>query len=468
MLEHGLKNYRDLGADQRTCIEFIRLGEDALIAADVGTGKTVLALTSAVEALDQGVVTRWLVLAPLLVATDTWALEPKAWAHLYHLEVAIACGSSAARHKAIDSKAQIVVMNYENLQWLLDEYPRNARRQTDSLPFDGLICDEIDKLKSVSSKRFKALRQRINVFKKRIGLTGTLVPNKLTELWGQVYMVDGGQTFGRSFYKWREKYFYPTDYKQYRWAPFPATSDALVNKLNGLVYRLPARGLPEVCLVEPDLIELPESVRAAYKILERDFYLMLDEDDDQHIDAANAAVLSGKLQQICAGFSYVQDQEHTATDAYWHTDYKYTGWLPQLLDRDQMLIIYNFRAELEQLQSLYPDIPHIGGGVSNVKARKLIADFNAGRLQYLALHPASAGHGLNLQHSYAHHIAFLTLPWSGGMFHQVVGRLARRGNNAPLVYVHTCLFKDTIDQEIYGAVTGKLERMAKFLDALET
>ncbi len=454
----------DLSESQLKCIVFIGAGEDSLIAASVGSGKTVMAYTGALEALKGRTVNRWLVLAPLLVATDTWALEYKRWEHLKHLKVAIACGDEHERLLAIEDRdAQIVVMNYENLQWLLDMYPKHPRKG-DSLPFDGLICDEVDKLKEVSSKRFKAFRSRIGKFNKRIGLTGTLIPNKLTELWGQIYMVDGGQSFGRSFYKWRQQYFYPTDFNQYKWAPFPHTRDALLEKIADLTFRIEAENLPDVYIHPPHLLRLPESLRTSYRNLERDFFLMLD--DSKYVEAANAAVLTGKLQQITAGFSYIETDEGRKTR--WHTFEKITGWLNDLMLQDeQLLIVYNYRAELELLQATYPFIPHIGGGVSNAKARLHIANWNTGTIKYLAVHPASAGHGLNLQYSNAHRIAFLTLPWSGGLFHQVIGRLARRSNNATQVDVYTCLFSDTIDESVFRTVTGKLDEMTDFLDALD-
>ena len=456
--------YLDLGKDQIDCTDFIQEGEDSLIAADVGTGKTVIALTAAARALAMGEVTRWLVLAPKLVATDTWAKEPALWKHLEDLKVAIACGNVAKRQQAIWSDAQIVVMNYENLNWLLKEaYARgsNWRDKPDPLPFDGLICDEIDKLKDVRSNRFKAIRNRIGIFKKRIGLTGTLIPNDLTELWGQVYMVDGGQSFGRSFYKWRQKYFFPVDYKQYDWKPFLDTPQQLVDALDGLVYRLKATGLPEVIYKPPVYFELPEELGKTYKKLEKDFFVMLDKKDS--VDAVNSAVLVGKLQQITAGFSYTKSD-----GVHWHTFVKITDWLNDLLIKTkQLLIVYNYRAELALLEATYADMPHLGGGVSNAAARHYIKGWNDGEIPALALHPASAGHGLNLQLSGAHDIAFLTLPWSGGMFHQVIGRLARRGAKVDHVNVHTCLFRDTIDEMVYATVTGKLTKMTGFLDAFE-
>lgn len=457
-------DYSDLEKDQLDCIDFICSGEDTLVCADVGTGKTVISLTAADRALHEGKVTRWLVLAPLLVATDTWGPEPSEWRHLSHVNMAIACGTESQRLAALASDAEIVVVNYENLQWLLDQYPR--KRGHDPLPFDGLICDEIDKLKEVSSARFKDLRSRIPNFKMRIGLTGTLIPNQLTEIWGQVYIIDCGVTFGRSFYKWRKEYFYPTDYKQHKWAPFPNTRASIIESVADLAYRLRAVGLPPVVSRDPHKLIMPPGIRETYKELERQFYLMLEDADGKtrEVEAANSAVLVGKLQQICAGFSYVDKGK----DAVWHSKARF-DWYDDLYQGlgEQILVFYHFREELAELRRRYPHLHYLGGGVSNKKARASIAKWNAGELTQLALHPGSAGHGLNLQKSGAHHIAFLTLPWSGGMFKQVTGRLARRGQIADEIFVHTALFDNTVDYDVFGTVTGKLHNMEGFLDELE-
>jgi SNF2 family DNA or RNA helicase len=461
----------DLDAEQIQCITFIASGEDSLICADVGTGKTVIALTAADEALAEGEVHRWLVLAPKLVATDTWQIEPGEWEHLRHLSVAIACGNEKQRTLAVDSGADIVVMNYENLQWLLSLYPRprtiRGVREIDTLPFDGLICDEIDKLKDVSAKRFKTFRERIRCFRKRIGLTGTLIPNKLTEAWGQTFIIDGGESFGRSFYEWRRLNFYPTDYQQRKWAPFPNTRADMIDTLSSLAFRLKAKGLPPVIALPSHRMTLPPEIRERYNKLEKDFFLTLPDEHGRtrKVDAANSAVLSGKLQQICAGFSYVDKTK----EAVWHSRARF-DWLDALLREysgDQMLIFYHFNEEKDELLRRYPNIDFLGGGVSNKKARARIAAWNAGEIDKLALHPGSAGHGLNLQKSAAHRIAFLTMPWSGGMYKQIIGRLCRRGQLAEQIFVHTALFRNTIDEEVFGTVTGKLSGMEDFLDELE-
>jgi len=455
--------YDDLDNDQVDAINFIASGEDALLVADVGTGKTVIALTAGQIAIHAGEITRWLVLAPKLVATDTWAKEPAKWEHLQNIHMAIACDTEAERIEAIKSGAQFVVMNYENLDWLMELYPRMG--MIDTLPFDGLICDEVDKLKEVSTNRFKAFRARVKKFNKRVGLTGTLIPNKLTEIWGQTYTVDGGATFGKSFYKWRKKHFYPTDHNQHNWAPFPDTEAFLLKKLRGLAFRLIAQGIPPVVPARPVSLALPHSIRARYKELEDEFYLVVKdaEGKSREVEAANAAVLQGKLQQICAGFSYVDGGK----EAVWHSQQKF-GWLEGLRhtvfrQNAQLLVFYHFNEELDELKRRYPGLPHLGKGTSHKRKLTFIDAWNRGELSMMALHPASAGHGLNLQLSGAHNIAFLTLPWSGGMYEQVCGRLARRGQTAEKVTVHTALCHHTVDEQVFNVVTGKRAGMKSFL-----
>lgn len=454
--------YDDLADDQLDAIDYIGAGEDALLCADVGTGKTAISLTAAKNALERGDVNRWLVAAPLMVANDAWTYEPAGWEHLKGLDVAYALGTEEQRIRALTQDAAITVINYENLPWFMEYYPKKGKK--DTLPFDGLICDEIDKLKSVSTNRFKNFRNRIKVFNKRVGLTGTLLPNNLEEIWGQAFIIDGGESFGRSFYEWRKQYFYPTDYKQYSWAPFMGTEDAIIEALADITYRLKATGLPEPRIHDPFMLDLPKAVQKTYAKLERDCYAMLK--GGHEVTADNSGVLVGKLQQICAGFSYVDEEKRKRTQPpVWHSTAK-LDWLGDTIGDEQTLVFYHYKAELAELQRRH-DMPYIGGGQSTSKSKRNIAAWNAGDIATMALHPAAAGHGLNLQKSHAHRIAFLTIPWSGGMWRQVIGRLARRGNQAKHIDVYTALYADTIDEIVFDTVTHRVEEMDRFLDALE-
>ena len=454
----------DIEDDQLGAIDFINDGEDSLLCADVGTGKTVITLTAAANEPD---VHRWLVLAPLLVATDTWAREPNQWEHLDPHDMVIAWGDPKQRIDAVNSGRPITVMNYENLPWLMEQFDPRAKVGDGKFPFDGLICDEIDKLKSVSSNRFKLFRNRLKHFKKRIGATGTFMPTNLTDIWGQMYVVDEGQSLGRSYYKWRREFFYPTDYEQHNWEPHHKTREIVINEIADVVYRLKAKGLPELAFEKPHVLKMDAAHRALYDKLERDYFLVVE---DMHgisreIDAVNAAVLTGKLQQVTAGFSYTDDRKSVV----WHDDSRFR-WLSNLLGRypkDQVLIFYHYNAELDRIKEMYPEMPHLGKGVGLPKCLEYIQRWNGGELQHLALHPQSAGHGLNLQKSGAHHVAFLTLPWSGGLFKQVVGRLARRGNPASQIHVHAPQYEHTIDSTVYDVLSGRLTGMESFLDDLE-
>jgi hypothetical protein len=186
----------------------------------------------------------------------------------------------------------------------------------------------------------------------------------------------------------------------------------------------------------------------------------------REIEAANAAVLKGKLQQICAGFSYVDGGK----EAVWHSRARF-GWLETVRLRlaeytEQLLVFYHFNEELAELKRRYEIMPHLGAGVSHKKKLEHIDAWNAGDIPMMALHPASAGHGLNLQLSGAHNIAFLTLPWSGGMYEQVCGRLARRGQTAKMINVHNALCRDTVDEQVFDVVTGKRAGMKSFLSKM--
>lgn len=493
--------YDDLAPDQIDTIHFCLDGDDTLLCADVGSGKTVIAETVISLWNDEAhsMVSRWLVLAPLLVCDEVWRDEHTNWEHLQGLTVAVATGNPDERKAAIESDAQVVVLNYENLAWLMDEYPierrqvDGKRRKFSTLPFDGLVCDEVDKLKDVSSERFKQFRNQIEFFQARIGMTGTILPNHLLELWGQVFIVDGGQTFGRSYYKFRSEYFYPIDYNQYDWRPFPDTYETILEKLGGLAYRLKAHGLPEVVVNEPTMLTLPADIRPLYRELHKELYAIIeDEKGKAHkLDAANRAVLSGKLQQICAGFSYVDRKICTRCggevvlsekgkrvcgtcdllakpEAVWHS-YDKLDWLDTKLAElapEPVLVFYHFKEELAELQRRYPKIRTLGSDVTKLVKRENIRAWNAGEVGEMALHPGSAGHGLNLQKGGARHVAFLTWPWSGGMFKQVVGRLARRGALVDEVLVHGAAFADTVDIDVIETVTGRLDGLETFLDDL--
>lgn len=492
-----MRTFNDLRPSQVRCIEHIGSGEDSFIWATVGAGKTAIALTAMLRALEAGHVKRWLVVAPKRVSRNAWINESAKWEHLQEINpVSIAGRDKEYRTAVINGPLPVVVMNYENLAWLLDTFEKT--RKGDTLPFDGIVWDEIDKMKNVSSNRFKAIRNRIKHFKMRIGMTGTPRPNHDLELWGETFMIDAGVSFGRSFYKWRRENFYQTDYQGYKWAPFPATHDKILDTLADLVCVIDDaeldKELPGTRELEPRLIELPASIRATYQRLEDELFLLLYDKKGKRrkVEAANQGILVGKLQQITAGFSYVppvacecgggveKDEKgkfvcakcskNLPNDVVWHSKQRFDE-LDDLLSElqgEQCVIVYHFIEELAELRRRYPDIAYLGGGVSDKQADKYIEQFAAGKIDTIAIHPASAGHGLDgLQDTGAHHIAFLTLPWSGGMYKQVIGRLKRGGNSAERVHVHRILNRNTIDEDAAAVVSERLAGNDDTIDAMK-
>ena len=465
----------DLFDDQKQCINFIGDGEDSLVFADVGSGKTVIGGTSCRNKIEKfGEANRFLITAPKLVCLHTWATEFAEWAHLKDYEPAIAVGTEAQRIKAIESDTPLVVMNYDNLSWLYDRYPvkrftkDKKRQRVDTLPFDGLLLDEVDKLNNISTSRFKDVRNRVRRFKCRIGMTGTPTPLNLLSLWGITYMVDGGQTFGRAFTDWRREYFYPTDYDQYNWAPFIDTFEKLVAALDGLAFRLEAQGIPPVVMQKPRYFQLPNEARRIYDELEDELYaeFMAPGGDMRILDSVNAGVNHGKLAQICSGFSYTGKGK--TKQAVWHTEAKLDAMrtMHRVFSDKQMIVAYHFVEERERIAALMGDTFRYLG-VSDKKDAETIRAWNAGELPRLGLHPMSASHGLNLQKSAAHTIAGFTLPYSGGLYKQLTGRLARRGQTAKQIDVWPIVARDTLDEDRLDIIQERVGLGKDFLDALK-
>ena len=428
----------DLREDQRDAIDFIGDGEDSLIYADVGAGKTVIALTATLRHPGY----RWLVLAPRKVCLNTWQQECAQWEHLRDLPIAVAIGTPAQRRQVIHDSAPVTLLNYENLLWLLETY--------DPLPFDALICDEIDKLKDPKSKRFKAFRKRIQHLKKRVGMTGTPAGNHLLDLWAQAFIVDGGASLGTSFYKFRAEFFYQADYAGYDWRPFPGAEEKIYAKLDGLVFvsRNP-EGMPAVVDLPPRFIDLPAPLLKTYRKFER--ALALKFPDGGEVEAANSAVMSGKLQQFASGFLYRDDGD---TELVHNEKYIDLADLISELQGQQLMVCYFFQAELAELQRRYRGLAYLGGGTTDAADAATIAAWNSGQLQLLAIHPGSAGHGLNLQFAKPKHVYFLTRPWAPGTVEQVVGRIKRPGG-AATVFMHTPVCRGTRDEDVLIANSFK-------------
>ena len=407
---------------QETAADFLYEHDRAMILAPVGAGKTAITLTAMYDMLYEGHVKRFLVLAPLRVATSVWPVEQPKWAPF--IRMAVAVGTPAQRLAALNSSAQVVVTNYDSLQWLAQQ----------TLDFDGVVFDELTRLKNPSGARFKALAKVLDC-KVRWGLTGSFTSNGLEDVFGQCKMISKA-LLGRSKGAFQQQYFYLVNREHNDWAPRPGALELVMERIKPATFVLEPGEykdkLPPMHTVEVRM-DLPD--RKPYEDMKKDFVARFP---DATAVAVNAAVVTQKLSQMAAGFVYTPEP-------VWFSKHKFDR-LEELLAENQQantIVFYNFIEELHELQRRFP----------HARTVDSIDDWNAGRVRLLCLHPKSAGHGLNLQHG-GHHIVWLSLPWSLELFEQANGRLHRSGQ-LHAVWCYVMLTNQTVDEKIWDALHDK-------------
>lgn len=412
----NLRPYQEQAAD------FLYEHDRAMILAPVGAGKTAITLTAMRDMLRDGHVKRFLVLAPLRVAQTVWPVEQPKWAP--GLTLAVAVGTPAQRLAALGSSAQIVVTNYDNLQWLAQQ----------KLDFDGVVFDELTRLKNPSGARFKALAKVLDC-PIRWGLTGSFTSNGLEDVFGQCKIIDQS-LLGRSKGAFQQQYFYLVNREYGDWQPRPGALEQVMQRIKPATFVLEPGEykdkLPPLHMVEVRM-DLPD--RKPYEEMKKDFVTRFP---DATAVAVNAAVVTQKLAQMAAGFVYTPEP-------VWFSGHKFDR-LEELLAENQQantIVFYNFIEELNELQRRFPYARTVDS----------LDDWNAGRVRLLCLHPKSAGHGLNLQHG-GHHIVWLSLPWSLELFEQANGRLHRSGQRHE-VWCYVMLANKTVDEKIWAALHDK-------------
>lgn len=425
---------------QVRAIRHIIDNKSAGLFLDMGLGKTVSTLT-AVNALmyDRLEVERVLVIAPKRVAEDTWSGECAKWDHLSHLTISKVLGPESRRLEALRAEADIYVINRENVEWLCGIFGKKW-------PYDMVVIDELSSFKSGQSKRFKALRKVRPYIKRIVGLTGTPCPNGLIDLWSQVYLLDMGQRLGMTIGCYRDRWFRAGRRNGpviYEWTPRPGAEEEITGRLSDICISMSAEDyltLPDLMVHDWRIVPSRE-IRKDYDELQRELVLDLDE---KEITATTAATLTGKLQQFTGGALY-----DTLGDAHEHNTAKLDA-LADIVEQTDgpVLVFYYFKHELsrilERLKAYAPEV--IGGSES-------IARWNEGRIRVLLAHPASAGHGLNLQRG-GNVIIWYTLPWSCELYEQAVARLHRQGQERP-VMVYRLVMAGTVDERVIKALAGK-------------
>jgi len=424
-------SYDDITPAQQDAIT--RLYEqNTLLIAPMGFGKACVAQTAAQELLDEGILQRVLVIAPLKVCTLTWAAEHRNWSHLR--AVGMATGPESIRCAALLTHRDIVVINIENVAWFFNTYGADHG-------FDGLIVDEGTRIKGAGSTAFKALRHRLKDFTWRVCMSADPIAETGADIYTQAFIVDGGAALGRNKEVFQRKYFYPVDYGQFKWRLLPGQGDALALALDGLLYVAADTGysasLPELQDVVIPVV-MPPAAWDAYHAIAQTGAVTLD---GVEIEAPTAATVAGKLQQVTAGAVY--DEHHTAHWIHYQKFEALDSHVDAVLAAGgTVCIAYNYAFERDCLKVLYPEFPVLGDNPEAVEA-----DWTAGRLKGILLHPKSAAHGLNLQHGGCE-LFILSAPWGADPWAQLVGRLRRRGQRSPFVRRTTFIIENTIDEVI--------------------
>jgi SNF2 family DNA or RNA helicase len=424
---------------QNEAADFLYAHDRAMVLAPVGAGKTAITLTAMQDALDKGVVHRWLVLAPKRVATDVWPVEAPKWAP--KLNIAVAVGTPKQRLAAFT--ADVVVTNYDNLQWL-------AKQELD---FDGIVFDELTRLKNPSGARFKALFKIIDKMRVRWGLTGSFTSNGLEDVFGQCKIVDQS-LLGRSKGAFMQKYFVLMNPEYGEWAPRAGSLKMVMDVIRPATYLLEPGEYADK-LAPCHTVELRCGMpMIEYNQMKKDFVLQYG---DMQIEAVNAAVVTGKLQQMASGFVYDTSVKPnplapgkfvTTQTPIWFSRHKFE-LLDDLIQENQhanTIIAYTYKEELAELKRRYKH-------ALTLDDDRAIERWNKGEVELLLVHPKSAGHGLNLQHGGCR-MVFLSLPWSLELFEQTVGRLHRSGQKHD-VWVYVLLTNKTVDEKIWAALHNK-------------
>lgn len=399
---------------------------------------------------DRFEVTKVLVIAPLRVAQTTWSAEAAKWDHLRHLRISKVLGNKQQRLAALEQPADIFLVNRENVVWLVEHYKK-------AFPFDTVVIDELSSFKSNRAKRFRALRKVRPLVKRIIGLTGTPTPNGLIDLWPQVYLLDRGERLGKTLTAYRERYFVPDKRNRdvvFSYKPKPEAEAKIYEKLEDLCVSMKAAdwlAMPERIDRVVDVV-LDTRAQAKYDQLEQD--LLLPVADDADVIASNAAVLTNKLLQLANGAVY---DEHQQVQLIHDAKLDALEDLIEAANGNPLMVYYSFKHDLKRIQERFPD-------ARALSTEQDIECWNRGEVPLLLAHPASAGHGLNLQQG-GHTIIWFGLTWSLELYQQANARLHRQGQQKSVI-VHHLVVKGTVDEQVMKAIEHKDVSQEALLAAL--
>ena len=435
---------------QRYATDFIINNPISAVLLEMGLGKSVISLSAINELmLDYFDVSRTLVIAPLRVANSTWPDEIKKWDHLKHLNYSVVIGSEKERLDALKKPAHIYLINRENVDWLIT-------KSGISWKFDMVVIDELSSFKSYQAKRFKSLLKVRPKLKRIVGLTGTPSSNGLMDLWAEFRLLDMGERLGRYITYYRQTFFIPDKRNQqmiFSYKPKDGAEKKIYSLISDITISMKSKDflkMPE-CVMNEVIVSLSDKEQKLYDSLKQDMVLSLEESE---IDAINAAALSNKLLQMSNGAVYNDDKESL------HIHDRKLDALEDLIEGANgkpVLVAYWFKHDLEKIKDRFD--------VREIKSAKDISDWNEGGIPVALIHPASAGHGLNLQAGGSTLIWF-GLTWSLELYQQTNARLYRQGQDSTVV-IHHILTKGTIDEDVMKALKAKEKIQDALIDSVK-
>ena len=470
---------RVLRSYQNRAATFFYERDAAFLMAPLGAGKGAAALTAFAELVRDGHRRHALVIAPKLVAETVWPQEVAAWPHLQYLRVVVLNGGPESRRALLRGAAtrDVTVIGINLIPWLVNEL---ASMADDDPLFDMLVIDETSRLKNPTGKWSRALLKVAGRFKTRWGLTGTPRPNSSMDLFMPAAIVTDGALWGRAFIPWQKQHFRPVDYFEREWVARPGAEERIATDFGTIAMTVADADMPDLPPVNVVVasVELPDEAMAAYKTMQRQLFAAVEEHaaatgeevEEHTIEAVSPMVATGKCAQLANGFLYDEGNETPVTI---HSIK--INWLRELvesLDGEPLLIAYEFiedlrtiKRELRYIRHDIEDVPALGDGTSAREAKKLVAAWNAGELPLLAFHPASAGHGVNLQHG-GSRMAWLSPSWSAELTEQAIARIYRPGQTRH-VTIHVCVAAGTVDEMKRDRVIGKMSAQEAFRRHLE-
>lgn len=409
--------------------------------------------------LDTFDVSKVLVVAPLRVARDTWPTEVEKWDHLKFLSVSVIVGDVKTRIGALTHPSLVYVINRETIKWLVEYYEKNGLRWD----FDMVVIDELSSFKNHQSQRFRFLRKVRPFVKRFVGLTGTPTSNGLMDLWAEIGILDGGERLGRFIGRYREAYFKPGSMNPqtgvvFQYVPREGAEEQIYERISDITISMKALdylNMPE-CVMASHVVEMSTQEKKLYDMLAKDLLIPLEDGD---IDAANAAALSGKLLQMANGAVY--DENGTARRIHGHK-LEALEDLIEAANGQSVLVAYWFKHDKKRIEE---HLSRLGYQPRDIRTSGDIKDWNAGKIPVALIHPASAGHGLNIQEG-GHILIWFGLTWSLELYQQTNARLWRQGQ-ADVVTIHHIITKDTVDEDVMAALEEKDVTQEKLIAAVK-